>query len=104
MEQVEELCEPIAILDCGKVGGGGRVQDVRRSTGRQVVRVAVEGDSEMAWLGTLDGVVITRRGQDYVEAEVAHGHDAEAILQAALERGCRVRHFEITDPDRKSVV
>jgi ABC-type uncharacterized transport system ATPase subunit len=57
----------------------------------------------MAWLGTLEGVVITRRGQDYVEAEVAHGHDAEAILQAALERGCRVRHFEITDPSLEQI-
>src|ERR1035437_3298927 len=98
MEQVEELCESIAILDRGKVVVCGTVRDVRRSTGRQVVRVAVEGESEMADLGTLDGVLVTRRGQDYVEAEVAHSHNAEGVLQAFLDRGCRVRHFEITDP------
>ena len=103
MEQVEELCESIAILDRGKVVVCGTVRDVRRSTGRQVVRLAVEGDLEMTWLGTLAGVRVTRRGQDYVEAEVAPGHDAESVLQAALDRHCRVRHFEITDPSLEEI-
>ena len=60
METVEELCESIAILDRGRVVVGGSVRDVRRSTGRQVVRLAVEGDPEIAWLGTLDGVRVTQ--------------------------------------------
>ena len=103
METVEELCESIAILDRGRVVIGGSVREVRRSTGRQVVRVAVEGDSEMAWLGTLDGVRVTRRGQDYTEAEVAGGNDPEEILKAALSRGCKVRHFEMTDPSLEQI-
>ena len=103
METVEELCESIAILDRGRVVVAGSVREVRRSTGRQMVRVAVEGDSEMAWLGTLDGVRVTRRGQDYAEAEVAPGHDPGAVLQAALSRGCEVRHFEMTDPSLEQI-
>jgi ABC-2 type transport system ATP-binding protein len=103
METVEELCESIAILDRGRVVVGGSVRDVRRSTGRQMVRVAVEGDPEMAWLGTLAGVRVTRRGQDYTEAEVARGNDPEEILTAALSRGCKVRHFEMTDPSLEQV-
>jgi ABC-type uncharacterized transport system ATPase subunit len=82
---------------------GGTVRDVRRSTGRQVVRLAVDGDPEIAWLGTLDGVHVSRRGQDYTEAEVAPGHDPELVLQAALKRGCRVLHFEITDPSLEEI-
>jgi ABC-2 type transport system ATP-binding protein len=103
METVEELCESIAILDRGRVVIGGSVREVRRSTGRQVVRVAVEGDPEMAWLGTLDGVRVTRRGQDYTEAEVARGNDPDEILKAALSRGCKVRHFEMTDPSLEQI-
>jgi ABC-2 type transport system ATP-binding protein len=103
METVEELCESIAILDRGRVVVGGTVRDVRRSTGRQMVRVAVEGDRELAWLGTLDGVRVTRRGQDYTEAEVAPGHDAGAVLRAALSRGCEIRHFEMTDPSLEQI-
>ncbi|MFI5258752.1 MAG: ABC transporter ATP-binding protein [Candidatus Limnocylindrales bacterium] len=103
METVEELCESIAILDRGRVVVDGSVRDVRRSTGRQMVRVAVEGDPEVAWLGTLDGVTVTRRGQDYTEAEVSPGHDPGAVLVAALARNCQVRHFEITDPSLEAI-
>jgi len=103
METVEEMCESIAILDRGSVVVGGSVRDVRRSTGRQMVRVAVEGDLDIAWLGTLDGVRVARRGQDYIEAEVAPGHDPGSVLKAALDRGCTIRHFEITDPSLEQI-
>jgi ABC-2 type transport system ATP-binding protein len=103
METVEELCESIAILDRGRVVVGGSVRDVRRSTGRQMVRLAVEGDPELAWLGTLEGVRVTRRGQDYTEAEVAPGHDPGTVLRAALSRRCEIRHFEMTDPSLEQI-
>jgi ABC-2 type transport system ATP-binding protein len=103
MEQVQELCQSIAILDRGRVVIGGSVRDVRRSTGRQMVRLAVGGDSEIAWLATLEGVRVTRHGMDYVEAEVATGHDPELVLQAAVRRGCKVLHFEITDPSLEEI-
>jgi len=103
METVEELCQAIAILDRGRVVVGGTVRDVRRSTGRQVVRLAVDGDLEVTWLGTLDGVRVSRRGQDYTEAEVAPGHDPELVLREALRRGRRVLHFEIADPSLEQI-
>jgi ABC-2 type transport system ATP-binding protein len=103
METVEELCQSIAILDRGRVVVGGTVRDVRRSTGRQVVRLAVEGDSQIDWLGSLDGVCVTRRGQDYTEAEVSPGQDPGSVLQAALARGCKIRQFEIADPSLEQI-
>ncbi len=103
MEQVEELCDSIVIFDRGRVVAGGTVRDVRRSTGRQVVRLAVEGDPQIAWLEEIRGVRVGRRGRDYVEAEVSAGADPEAVLREALKRGCRVRQFEIADPSLESI-
>jgi ABC-2 type transport system ATP-binding protein len=103
MEMVEELCQSIAILDRGRVVIAGPVRDVRRATGRRVVRLAVEGDPETEWLDSLPGVHISRRGQDYVEVAVSGGHDPESVLQAALARGCRVLHFEIADPSLEEI-
>jgi ABC-2 type transport system ATP-binding protein len=103
METVEELCESIAILDRGRVVVCGSVRDVRRSSGRQMVRLAVDDDPEIAWLGTLDGVRVSRHGQDYTEAEVAPGHDPELVLREALRRGLRVLHFEIADPSLEEI-
>lgn len=103
METVEEMCESIAILDRGRVVVSGTVREVRRSTGRQMVRVAVEGDAEMAWLAGIDGVRVTRRGQDFTEVEVAPGHDPGEILRVALARHCEIRHFEMTDPSLEQI-
>ncbi len=103
MEQVEELCQSIAILDRGKLVVSGTVREVRASTGRQVVRLAVEGDSELEWLADISGLRVTRRGEDYSEAQVSTGFDPDVVLQTALARGCKVRHFEVADPSLEEI-
>lgn len=104
MEQVEELCEAIAIVDRGKVIVSGAVRDVKRAMGRQVVRLATDGDGRgVEWLSNLPGVTFTAQRADYVELQVPAGQDPAAILSAALERGERVTRFEIADPSLEEV-
>src|SRR5918999_255813 len=51
METVEELCEAIAIVDRGQIVVSGSVRDVKRAMGRQVVRLATDGEGGgAAWL------------------------------------------------------
>lgn len=114
MEQVEELCEAICIIDRGRVVEAGPLREVKRRMGRQVVRLAVEstdgdgrGETDGAhlatWAGEIPGVQVTRRGEDYVEMHVAAGTDPEAILSAALARHQRVMRFEIADPSLEEI-
>ena len=119
MEQVEEVCEAIAIIDRGRVVESGRLREVKRRMGRQVVRLAVEEtdgaaggtrpamdgerDNGPGWIEEIPGVTLTRRGQDYLEMHVASGTDPESILQAALARGQRVIRFEIADPSLEEI-
>ena len=108
MEQVEELCESITIIDAGRVVEAGHVRDVRRRMGRRVVRLSVEGTDGVgtdgsAWVEQIPGVRITRRGEDYLEMHVADGTDPEVILQAAIGRGDRVTRFEIADPSLEEI-
>lgn len=104
MEQVEELCEAIAIVDRGKVIVSGAVRDVKRAMGRQVVRLATDGDGRgVEWLSNLPGVTFTAQRADYVELQVPAGQDPASILSAALERGERVTRFEIADPSLEEV-
>ena len=98
MEMVEELANSIAIIDRGRMVVGGPVQEVRRQSGRQVVRLGVSGDPDLPWLTELDGVTITRWGRDYSELRVAAGREPGSILQAALARGESITRFEIGDP------
>ncbi len=104
MEQVEELCESIAIVDRGRVVVNGAVRDVKRRMNRQVVRLATDGDGHgVEWLGTLPGVSVTSEREDYVELRVPADRDPETILRTALDRGNRVTRFEIVEPSLEEV-
>ncbi|MEO7294866.1 MAG: ATP-binding cassette domain-containing protein [Candidatus Limnocylindria bacterium] len=104
MEQVEELCESIAIVDRGRVVVSGAVRDVKRDMGRQVVRLATDGDGHgVEWLAQVPGVTVTTQREDYAELHVSARHDADTILLAALERGERVTRFEIAEPSLEEI-
>ena len=98
MEMVEELCETVVLIDRGRLVVGGPIREVKRSSGRQVVRIAVDGDTEMPWLSEIPGVHVARSGQDYTELDVDRSIDPETVLRGALERGHRVTQFLIADP------
>ncbi|MGZ3588036.1 MAG: ABC transporter ATP-binding protein [Candidatus Limnocylindrales bacterium] len=103
MEMAEELCDAVAIIDHGRLVVSGPVREVKRASGKQVVRLAVEGDPDMPWLGQLEGVTVIRPGRDYTELEVAAGGDPEVVLGAARTRGERITLFEITDPSLERI-
>jgi ABC-2 type transport system ATP-binding protein len=102
MEQVEELCDAVAIIDQGRVVLSGSVRDVKRSTGRQVVRLATD-DGADGWVRELPGVRVTRSGEDFLELQLPAEHDPSEILTAALRRGERVTRWEIADPSLEEV-
>jgi ABC-2 type transport system ATP-binding protein len=104
MEQVEELCESIAIVDRGRVVVSGVLRDVKRAMGRQVVRFATEGDGNGAdWLTDLPGVTLTSEREDFVELRVPADQDPERILRTALQRGDKVTRFEIAEPSLEEI-
>ncbi len=104
METVEELCEAIAIIDRGRVVVSGPLRDVKRGMGRQVVRLATDGDGQgIEWLEGLDGITISARREDFVELNVPSGTDPDRILTAALDRGERVTLFEIGEPSLEEI-
>jgi len=110
MEMVEELCESVALIDRGKVVVAGPIREVKRSTGRRVVRLAVDGDEAgrpgdgaLDWLTELSGVTVVRPGQDFVELDVAASVDPESILRQALARGQKVIQFQIAEPSIEQI-
>ncbi len=102
MEMVEELCESIAIIDRGRLVINGSVRDVKRASGRRIVRLGVEGDHDLPWLSDLPGVTVVRPGIDFSELDV-RGRDPQEILQAALAHGEKITEFVIADPSIEQI-
>ena len=103
LDQAEELCDSVAIIDHGKIVTAGPTREVKRSTGHQVVRVATSGDGDVGWLKSLPHVTVTRPGIDYTELRVDTGFDPQAVLRAAMARGGEVLRFEVADPSLEEV-
>jgi ABC-2 type transport system ATP-binding protein len=97
------MCESVAIVDRGRVVIGGPLREVKRSAGRRLVRLAVDGDHRMAWVGELPGMRVLRPGIDRTEIELDPGVEPDDVLAAALARGLRLTHFEIADASLEQV-
>ena len=97
METVEAMCESVAIVDHGRTIVSGSLAEVKRSTGRRMVHLSVDGDHRLAWLAGVPGARIVRPGIDRSEIELDEGIEPEALLAAAVAAGAQVTHFEVAD-------
>jgi ABC-2 type transport system ATP-binding protein len=103
LEQAEELCDSVAIIDRGRIVTSGQTWEVKRSTGHQVVRVALAGNGDGEWLSGLPHVTVTRPGRDYTEVLVDADANPQIVLQAAMAHGGDVLRFEVGDPSLEEV-
>jgi ABC-2 type transport system ATP-binding protein len=103
LEQAEELCDSVAIIDRGRLVISGTTRDVKRSTGHQVVRLATSGDGDLGWLDELPDVRLTRSGRDFSELLVDAGTDPQVVLRAVQARGDDVYRFEVGDASLEEV-
>ncbi len=98
LEQVEELCEDVLIIDKGQTIIQGSVREVKRQHGRNVARLKLDNDPEALWLDTVEGVQVTKRRQDYIEMQIRANLNPNLIVEAALQHGGMISRFELTEP------
>ena len=98
LEQAEELCEDVVIINKGQAIVQGSVREVKHQHGRNVVHLKLDNDPEARWLDTLEGVQVTRRRQDYIEMQIQANLNPNLIVEAALSHGGIVSRFELAEP------
>lgn len=98
LEQAEELCKDIVIINKGRSVIQGSIRDIKRQHGHNVVRLKLDNDPEALWLETIDGLEVTKRQQDYIEIRIPANYDTNRIVEAALQHGGKITVFEIVEP------
>ena len=95
MDQVEELCEEIVLIHRGHLVLEGNLRDIKRSMGRSVLRIAVEGRRDF-WQD-IPGLTLLAERPDYLEFRLEPGLDPNQILAQAAGAGQVIR-FELVEP------
>lgn len=98
LEQVEELCEDVLIINNGQSVAQGSVREIKRQQGRNVARLKLDNDPDALWLDTLEGVHVTKRRQDYIEMHIQANLNPNLIVEAALQHGGIISRFELAEP------
>jgi ABC-2 type transport system ATP-binding protein len=98
LEQAEELCQEIVIINKGQSVVQGSVREVKRQHGRNVARLKLDNDPEASWLEQLAGVQVTKRREDYIEMQIQANLNPNVIVEAALQHGGIISRFELTEP------
>ncbi|ANU18900.1 sodium ABC transporter ATP-binding protein [Planococcus plakortidis] len=100
MDHVEELCDDMSILDKGKLVVHGSIREVKRTFGKQNVRIHT--DADITALSELPGVekfTAQRSGGVFRIGDETVGQD---LLARALELG-PVRQFALEEPSLEEI-
>ena len=94
MEQAEQICDSVLLINDGVKVLDGTVSDVRTAAGR-AVRLDYDGDGSK--LGDLPGVAGVNDAGKQAEIFLDEGADSQRLLSALVERGIQVRRFDLTE-------
>ncbi len=91
LDQVEDLCESVTIIDHGRLVVTGKVDELAGSGPRRLV-VRVEGDRDASWAHGIAGVTISEIDAGAARLVLDDSVDSESVLRAAMAAG-RVTEF-----------
>jgi ABC-2 type transport system ATP-binding protein len=100
MEQVEQMCDDICLINRSKKVLGGSLKEVKRGFGRNTVRIDFEGDASFL---TDDLVKIQNHFTNYSEIMLQDGVDSQEVLSRAVAAGVRVNRFESVEPSLNDI-
>lgn len=100
MDHVEELCDNMTIMDQGKVVLGGSIREVKRTFGKQNVRIKM--DEDLTSLKDTAGVVQFTKTHDGALFQITDEETAERLLEGSMKLG-KLRHFAIEEPSLEEI-
>jgi ABC-2 type transport system ATP-binding protein len=101
MEQAEQLCDDICLINKGKIVLSGSLREAKMSYGRDTVLLEFDGDDR--FLNDFQNIKYINRTKNRVEFRVADGSTvAKQILERALQ-SVNVYKFELLEPSLNEI-
>ncbi len=101
MEQAEELCDEICLINHGQQVLGGRVREIKRSFGWRYI--AIDGEDFEAALENNPLVKQVSPNRDHTEVTLQTGADPQVLLQQLINNGARLTRFELVAPSLNEI-
>ncbi len=101
MEQAEELCDEICLINQGRKLLGGPVREVKRGFGWRYV--AVDGENFEETLRNNPLVREFTPNRDHTEVFLENGADPQSLLRQLVSDGARVTKFEMVAPSLNEI-
>jgi ABC-2 type transport system ATP-binding protein len=93
MNQVEEMCDRILMVDHGRAVLYGDLKKIKEQYRSNSIILSYEGE-----LGVIPGVKEQRPGKDFTELFLDAKTKPQQVLQALINRGVIVNRFELATP------
>jgi ABC-2 type transport system ATP-binding protein len=101
MEQAEELCDEICLINHGRKVLGGPVREVKRGFGWRYI--AVDGENYEPTLRNNPMVKGYTLCRDHTEIVLQPEADPQSLLQQLVSAGARVTKFEMVAPSLNEI-
>jgi ABC-2 type transport system ATP-binding protein len=101
MEQAEELCDEICLINHGREVLGGRLREIKRSFGWRYIAIDGEGCEETLANNPLVKAVAPNR--DHTEIVLQNGADPQVLLRQLINKGARITRFELVAPSLNEI-
>ncbi len=106
MDQVEKMCDAIALIHRGKVVLEGNMRDVKNAYPRNRVEVVYEGDNSFLRNPVVEEVKEYGGGITNIKLRgdgVTTMPDAQPLLADAVRNGTRITRFEVKEPTLEEI-
>jgi len=102
MDQVEKMCDAIAIIYRGKLVLEGTMREIKQEYPRNRVDVVFEGDD--SFLNHPVAEEVNRYGNGVASLKLRGNQpDAQPLLEQAVARGTRITRFEVKEPTLEEI-
>ena len=101
MEQAEELCDEICLINHGRKVLGGPVREIKRGFGWRYV--AIDGENYEPTLNNNPLVKEFTPNRDHTEIILQDGADPQSLLRQLVADGARLSRFEMVAPSLNEI-